>query len=195
MKQNIEHLKKEKLAIQKKTPNFIRTAGVKKKRLQRSGWRRPKGITNKMRLHHKGHPNTVKAGYGTPSILRGIGKDGKSTIVVSSVSDLKNVEKTQKAIISSTVGLKKRILIIEEAKKQKIEIANLTEEAINKKMAEITARKQEQSAKKEERSKKKEAAEKKKEKETKKEEKVEVNDEEKKKEEKKEKDKVIIHKN
>ncbi len=189
-----DKLLKEKQTIKKKTPYFIRTSGITKVRLKGSGWRRPKGITNKMRLQEHGKRRIVKAGYGTPAELRGVSViDGKTNVIVANVNDLKKVGKMQKALIASTVGLKKKIQIIEEAKKQKIEVANITENTINKKMSEINSKKQEQTSKKEERSKKKKEAEKKKEKASKKEEKSE-NEEESKKEEKKEKDKVLIHK-
>jgi large subunit ribosomal protein L32e len=189
----MDELIKEKQIIKKKTPSFLRS-GDKKKRLKNTGWRRPKGITNKMRLQKKGHRAIVKTGYGTPKELRGIGKDGKPAVLVSNVEDLKKVGKTDKAIISSQVGLRKKIQIIEEAKKQKITITNVNDAKITKKLEAIKSKRQEQMSKKEQRSKKKEDAESKKSEEKKKTVEEKVSDEELKKEEKKEKDKVLIQK-
>lgn len=189
----MDELIKEKQIIKKKTPAFLRS-GDKKKRLKNTGWRRPKGITNKMRLQKKGHRVIVKTGYGTPRELRGIGKDGKPAVLVSNIEDLKKVGKGDKAIISSQVGLKKKIQIIEEAKKSKITITNVNDAKINAKLDAIKAKREAQQTKKEKRSKKKEEAESKKQKEDKKTVEEKVSDEEQKKEDKKEKDKVLIQK-
>lgn len=191
----MDKLLKEKLIIKRKTPDFVRTAGRTKKRLKGTGWRRPKGITNKMRLQEHGHRVIVKKGYGTPKELRGVGKDGKTTVVVSNISDLKSIGKMEKAIISSQVGLKKAINIIEEAKKLKIEIININDAKIKNKLDAIKAKRDAQLSKKDQRSKKKEEAESKKSKEEKKTVEEKITDEEQKKEEKKEKDKALIHNN
>jgi len=191
----MKELLKEKLIIKKKTPDFVRTSGRTKKRLMGTGWRRPKGITNKMRLQEHGHRVIVKKGYGTPKELRGYGKDGKITVVISNVSDLKKVGKTEKAVISSQVGLKKVIMLIEEAKKLKVEITNINDAKIKNKLDAIKARRDAQASKKDQRSKKKEESENKKIKDEKKTVEEKITDEEQKKEEKKEKDKALIHNN
>jgi large subunit ribosomal protein L32e len=189
----MNELLKEKQIIKKKTPDFIRTAGKSKVRLKKSGWRRPKGITNKMRLQEHGHRAIVKKGYGTPSEIRGIGKDGRTQILVTNINDLKKVGKNDKAIIASTLGLKKKIQIIEEAKKLKVEIVNINDDKISRKLEAISSRRQEQKNKKDKREKKKQAADKKTDKEKKPVD-EKISEEEQKKEDKKEKDNILTHK-
>ena len=59
-----------------KKPEFIRQDAHKKPGLGWK-WRRPKGITSKMRLHLKGYRRIVKKGYRSPKDVRGLTKDGK----------------------------------------------------------------------------------------------------------------------
>lgn len=192
---DIKTLLKIKKEMKKKMPEFIRSDYHKKKKLQHAKWRRPRGITNKMRLQHKGHRVVVKKGYRTPAEVRGIMQDGKSIVVISNINDLKNVKKDEKVAIGSTVGTRKRIMMIDEAKKLKVQIINYRDADKFKQnaLAKFESRKTEQTSKKNERDKKKENAIKTKQKETKKtvDEKVK---EDLKTENKKEKDKVLIQK-
>ena len=188
-------LLKIKKEMKKKMPEFIRSDYHKKKKLHHAKWRRPRGITNKMRLQHKGHRVVVKKGYRTPAEIRGVMQDGKSIVVVSNVNDLAKVGKDEKAAIAKTVGTRKRIAIIDEAKKLKVQIINYKDADKFKQnaLAKFVSKKTDQKAKIDERNKKKEDAVKTKvkvdkksaEKETKEEEKAET---------KKEKDKILTHK-
>ncbi len=191
----MDKLLKEKIIIKRKTPKFIRTSGLTKVRLKNTGWRRPKGLTNKMRLQEHGKRAIVKKGYGTPSKIRGVERDGKTGILVTNITDLKKIGKNEKAIIAATIGLRKKIQIIEEAKKLKIEVSNINDTKISKRLDAISARRTQQQIKKDSRDKKKQIAEKKHEKDEKKstvEEKI--NEDEQKKEDKKEKDKILTQK-
>lgn len=182
--------------MKKRMPEFIRSDYHKKKKLHHAKWRRPRGITNKMRLQHKGHNVVVKKGYRTPAAIRGVMQDGKSIVVVSNVNDLKNVKKDEKVAIASTVGTRKRILMIDEAKKLKVQIINykdadkFREQALLKFENKRTGQK----TKKDERDKKKEDAIKSKQKEDKKSADTPKSNEDSKAENKKEKDKVLTHK-
>ena len=186
-------LLKIKKEMKKKMPEFIRSDYHKKKKLHSAKWRRPRGITNKMRLQHKGHNVVVKKGYRTPAEIRGVMQDGKKIVVVSNVNDLQNVKKDEKVAIASTVGTKKRIVIIEEAKKLKLQIINYKDADKFKEnaLAKFEQKKVDQKSKKDERNKKKEEAEKSKQKEDKK---SAEKTEDAKAESKKEKDKVLTHK-
>jgi hypothetical protein len=78
----------------------------------------------------------VQVGYGSPKEVRGLNKDGFLEIIVSNIQDLKSVGKGQIALIARTVGAKKRLSILEEAKKSKIAIANIKD--IDAKIKELT---------------------------------------------------------
>ncbi len=187
-------IKKEK---KKKNPEFKRADAHKKKRLNK-GWRRPKGLQNKMRLQKKGYRKIVKAGYRTPKELRGTNEKGMELIIINNLKELEQVNKEKQAIIIGKTGRKKKQEIISKAEELRITIENLSV----KKYLETTRKKQEEKAvkkeelKKKQEEKEKEAKEKKKqetkEKESKEKEKTE---EEKKLEEKKEKDKILTTKN
>jgi large subunit ribosomal protein L32e len=97
---------------------FIRQDGHKKAKLKRSSWRKPKGLQNKMRLQKKGYRRLPKVGMGTPGAEKNT-LNGKEIIRISSVEQLVNAK--GKIAILSSVGMKKKIIILEEAIKQNIE--------------------------------------------------------------------------
>lgn len=113
--------------VKKKKPNFVRQESWRYDRLKEN-WRRPKGIDNKMRRKIKGWPPTVNVGYRGPKAARGLHPSGYEEVIVYNVEGLKKLDpKTQAVRIAHTVGKKKRMQIIQEAKKRKITILNLSE--------------------------------------------------------------------
>lgn len=164
---------------------FVRQDGHKKAKLKRSSWRRPKGLQNKMRLQKKGYRSLPKVGLGTPNTDKHK-INGKELIRVSSVADLANAK--GKVVVLAAVGMKKKIMIIEEGLKQKVEFnfdAKKVFDEFNKSLAE---RKEASVAYQKERE-AKQKEDKKSAKEDKKEEAEEKSDDEK----KKELDKELIH--
>ncbi len=92
---------------------------------RREYWRKPKGNDNKMRLQLKGYPPIVKVGYRTPRELRGLHPSGLEPVRVSSVSDLEKLDpKKHIVVIASTVGLRKRLQILEAARAKGFRVAN-----------------------------------------------------------------------
>jgi len=113
--------------IKRKKPDFVRQESWRYDRLKEN-WRRPKGIDNKMRRKIKGWPPTVNVGYRGPKAARGLHPSGYEEVLVYTVEDVKKVDpKTQAIRIAHTVGKKRRLQIIQEAKKRKIIILNLGE--------------------------------------------------------------------
>ena len=132
----------DKLEVRKQTkkkkPTFRRQQTNQFAKFKNSdSWRRPKGPQSKMRLGRKGHRSMPEVGFGSPKEVRGLNKDGKLEVVVYNVEDLKTVDtKIAVAIIGRTVGGKKRLQILEEAKKTKITIGNVKD--IDNKIKELT---------------------------------------------------------
>jgi large subunit ribosomal protein L32e len=113
--------------IKSKKPDFVRQESWRYVRLKES-WRRPKGIDNKMRMKIKGWPPTVNVGYRGPKAARGLHPSGFEEILVYNVEDLGKVDpRTQAIRIAHTVGKRKRMQIIQEARKKGITILNVSE--------------------------------------------------------------------
>ena len=105
-------------------PRFVREESWRYKRV-RPNWRSPRGKTSRVRRSKKGWPAVVKIGYSRPKATRGLHPSGLREVLVWRPSDLEKVDaKVQVARIAHTVGEKKRVLIIEEAKKKSIRILN-----------------------------------------------------------------------
>jgi len=110
--------------IKKRTPDFIREEWFRYKRIPRN-WRRPDGITSKMRINLKYRPNKVRIGYRGPKETRGLHPSGFEEVAVYNVRDIENVDpKTQAARIGSTVGTKKRIEIEKKAEELDVRVLN-----------------------------------------------------------------------
>jgi len=113
--------------VKKRKPNFVRHEGWRYKRLK-EGWRRPRGLDNKMRRKIKGWPPTVNVGYRGPKATRGLHPSGYKEVLAYNTKDLEEIDpKTQAIKIAHTVGKRKRAKILVEARKRKITILNLRE--------------------------------------------------------------------
>jgi len=125
----------QKISMKKRRPKFERQEAHVKPRLSRSGWRKPRGIQSKMRLQRKGYNATVKVGYRTPRALRGRLISGLIETIVINPTELKDIQKDQIALIPRTLGNRKRLEVLKEAKKLKIRISNYSN--IDAKISEI----------------------------------------------------------
>lgn len=183
---------KELLELRKRMkgrkPKFVRQ-DFHKKRL-RKRWVKPRGLHSKVRLKKAGHARKVSDGYRTPKEVRGLSREGLKVVTVCNMNELGKVDKEKEgAIISGTVGLKNKILLLKKAKEEGIKVLNLNvDEYLKKKGEEIKKRLDKKKVKEEEKKKKTEEK-----KEKKKEDKLEekLSDDEKKEAEKKEKDKLL----
>ena len=107
-----------------KKPAFVRPESWRYDKFSVS-WRRPRGLDNKVRRTIKGWHPMPSFGYMGPKIARGLHPSGYEEILVHNVAEVNCVKPETQAIrIAHTVGMKKRVLIIAEAKKLGLTILN-----------------------------------------------------------------------
>ena len=107
-----------------KRPTFKRQNWFRYKRLGEK-WRRPRGIHSKMRRHFKYRIPVAQVGFRGPASVRGLHPSGFEEVLVHNLKEVENVNpETQAVRISSTVGDKKRELIVKKADELKIRVFN-----------------------------------------------------------------------
>lgn len=106
-----------------KKPNFNRQESWRYKRVKPS-WRKPRGRDSKMRKKKGGWPKLVEVGYRSPKKVRGLHPSGFEEVLVNNVKDLEKISPQQAIRIGHTVGLRKRIMIIEKAKELSLKLLN-----------------------------------------------------------------------
>jgi len=78
-----------------------------------------------MRRSKKGWPPIVKVGYSRQKAKKGLHPSGRKEVVIRRPKDLEKLDsRTQVARIAHTVGERKRVLILDQAKKLNITIVN-----------------------------------------------------------------------
>jgi len=140
---SIKELLELRKRIKSKKPDFIRQDAHKKKRLGRK-WRRPKGLHSKIRLKLRGRSKSVSRGYRSPRKVRYMHKSGLQQSIIKSIKDLESLDSKKNClIISSSLGNKKKIIILKRAKESGFNILNIknVEEYIKKAEDEISLRK------------------------------------------------------
>ena len=120
--------KEELLAIRRKMkkrkPSFLRQEWWCKKTLDRN-WRKPRGIHSKLREHEVARGALPRAGYGSPVAVRGLNRMGYREVLVRNTKDIEKLNrKDDMAVISGTVGKRKRLAILEFAIKNNIKVLN-----------------------------------------------------------------------
>lgn len=108
----------------RKQPKFKRGEWFRYKRLGIS-WRRPRGVTNKMRLKRRYRPRKVRIGFGKPAAVRGLHPSGFVERMIYNINDLQGMDpKKEAARIGGTVGTKKRQTIVTQADEMGIRVLN-----------------------------------------------------------------------
>ncbi len=139
---DIKQLLKLKKTLNKKRPKFKREGYRTRKRLG-DEWRKPRGRHSKMRHGFAGHRKKVMPGFRTNNLVRGLHSSGLIPVVIHSLKHVSLLNKNSHgAIIGSSVGNKKRLLLIETLKKQGISILNLKESHNQKIQEEFKKRKE-----------------------------------------------------
>lgn len=140
---------KELLAVRKEVksrkPTYVRVQSNQFAKLRNDQkWRRPKGMGNKDRRNRRGHIGMLKVGYGSPKAVRGLNSKGLKEVLVSNIADLEKItSKEQVAVVSATVGGRKKAEIVKAAQAKKIAVANAksTKAVEEKKVAPKTTKK------------------------------------------------------
>jgi large subunit ribosomal protein L32e len=105
-------------------PEFKRQESWRYKRVAEN-WRRPRGVTSKMRKEESGFPAKVKVGYGTVAQHRHLHPRGLKERLVYREADLELLDPKQIIVrISGTVGERKRRGIVAKAKERNFHLAN-----------------------------------------------------------------------
>jgi len=116
---------KARKRAKKKKPAFVRPESWRYLKLKES-WRRPRGLDHKVRRKIKGWPPGVSVGYKGPKVARGLHPSGYKEVLVHNAKELSDIDpKTEAARIAHTVGKRKRVQILAEAKKRKVFILNV----------------------------------------------------------------------
>jgi large subunit ribosomal protein L32e len=111
--------------MNKKRPSFRRVESWRYKRVKDS-WRKARGIDSKTRKKKKSGVKSPTVGYRTPKKVRGLHPSGYEEVRVTTIQDLNNLNKNRHAIkISSKLGSKKRVTLIDYCQKRGFKILNL----------------------------------------------------------------------
>jgi len=111
--------------MKKQRPSFNRVESWRYKRVKAS-WRKARGIDSKTRRKNKAGVKSPSVGYRTPKKIRGIHPSGYEEVRVFTMKDLDKLNKNKQALkISSKLGAKKRIMLVEAAQRKGFKVLNL----------------------------------------------------------------------
>lgn len=109
----------------KRKPEFKRSEHFRYARLSKGGWRKPRGIHNKMKKYVGGKPLSPSIGYSRKDELRGLHPSGYREVLVENSAQLSALDKEKEAVrISRRTGALKAKMIMEESAKLGLKILN-----------------------------------------------------------------------
>jgi large subunit ribosomal protein L32e len=121
-------IQKVKTNSESKVPSFTRYDADKYFRLERQeSWRKPRRRDNKSRRKVRGFQPLAQPGYRKPKEVRDLHPSGLSPVVVNNMKELESLQSRSSeviAIISSRVGLKKKLEMLKKAGELGIRVAN-----------------------------------------------------------------------
>ncbi|MBD3196204.1 MAG: 50S ribosomal protein L32e [Candidatus Lokiarchaeota archaeon] len=121
-KENLLELRKK---MKKKRPKFRRVESWRYKRVKDS-WRKARGIDSKTRKKTKAGVKSPNVGYRSPKEIRGLHPSGYEEVRVITKKDLKELNPKIHALkISSRLGSRKKIALIEYAQSRGFKILNI----------------------------------------------------------------------
>ena len=113
----------------KKRPTFLQQQAHTMKRL-RKVWKQPRGNQSKMRMRHRGKAAMAGIGYRGPTAIRGLTAEGKQRIVIHNMKEFQDFvaagsSAMTSAVLSSTLGMRQRTMIVQAAVEKDITFANI----------------------------------------------------------------------
>lgn len=116
----------EKKKMNKDRPEFIRQDYDFRMRVHDLYWRKPRGHHSKVRRGEAGKGKMVQAGYRSPAELRGINLQGFRPLHVETMEQLKKINpKEDIAVMSSNLGLRKKVALAKFAIEKGIKFTNI----------------------------------------------------------------------
>ncbi len=126
--EEIQRLLQLRNVAKARKPNFkIQNSNDPKKRFA-GRWKRPKGLQSKMRERRKGNPKYIEPGYGSPSLVKGTTPDGLFPVMVENVADLARVKEGFGVIVSTGIGMRKKVDVVKAAVEKKLKLINVNAE-------------------------------------------------------------------
>ncbi len=111
--------------MNKKRPSFRRVESWRYKRVKNS-WRKARGIDSQTRKKTKSGVKSPSTGYRGPKKVRGLHPSGFEEVRVHNINDLKGLNNKKHAIkVSTKLGVKKRINVIDYAQSRGFKVLNL----------------------------------------------------------------------
>ncbi|MHA1670146.1 MAG: 50S ribosomal protein L32e [Promethearchaeota archaeon] len=111
--------------IAKHRPSFRRVESWRYKRVK-DPWRKARGIDSRTRIKSKSGVKSPSVGYRGPKKVRGLHPSGYEEVRVVNIEDLKNLNNRVHALkISSKLGSKKRMLLIDYAQNRGFKVLNI----------------------------------------------------------------------
>jgi large subunit ribosomal protein L32e len=111
--------------MNKKRPSFRRVESWRYKRVKNS-WRKARGIDSQTRKKTKTGVKSPSMGYRGPKKVRGLHPSGFEEVRVHNINDLKGLNNKKHAIkVSTKLGVKKRINVIDYAQSRGFKVLNL----------------------------------------------------------------------
>ncbi|MEM0475286.1 MAG: 50S ribosomal protein L32e [Candidatus Norongarragalinales archaeon] len=102
-------MREMKKITKKKHPKFERQNIHLKKRVARTGWRKPRGVDNKQRIYRFGFGASPNIGYRNARATRGLHPCGLREVRVFNVRDLEKLDSLKHAVrIAAGVSRRKR---------------------------------------------------------------------------------------
>jgi large subunit ribosomal protein L32e len=112
-------------ARKKSKPNFVRDQSNIKPQFG-TKWVKPRGMHNKTRRGMRGKMVLPTVGFRSPVEVRGLNRAGFREVVVANVDQLKKVDvKTEIAVLSAGLGMKRKVEILQKAVELKIPVSNV----------------------------------------------------------------------
>ena len=125
MVQQDKRLMEVRKNIKKKRPSFRRVESWHYVRVK-DPWRKARGIDSRTRIKSKSGVKSPGKGYRGPKKVRGIHPSGYEEVRVETIKDVENLNNRKHALkISSKLGAKKRMVLIDYSKRKGFKILNL----------------------------------------------------------------------